>query len=218
MKEFFLCAVGENPHRDAGAAMPLTGLSYEREFFDRGIVPAGVDEAGRGPIAGPVVAAAAVVPEGFDLAGVDDSKKMPPGKREKIFNALASNGVEYAVGTASAGEIDETNILQAALRAMERAVRNLKTAPGFLLIDGNQPTTLTIAQRTVVGGDGKCMSIAVASIVAKVTRDRMMEELHRRYPAYNFLKHKGYPTAEHRRLVKEYGPCPEHRKSFRLTA
>ena len=198
--------------------VPLTGLSYEREFFAGGLVPAGVDEAGRGPIAGPVVAAAAVLPEGFDLAGVDDSKKISPGARERIYNALASSGVEYAIGVADAREIDETNILKATIRAMERAARGLKTVPDFLLIDGDRETTLPVPQRAIIGGDGKCMSIAVASIVAKVTRDRMMEELHLRYPSYNFLKHKGYPTAEHKRLIEKYGPCPEHRKSFRLTA
>ncbi|MCY3973243.1 MAG: ribonuclease HII [Candidatus Dadabacteria bacterium] len=198
--------------------VPLSGLSYEREFFARGLVPAGIDEAGRGPIAGPVVAAAAILPEGFDLAGVNDSKKMSPAARERVFNVLKSAGVEYAVGVSEAREIDETDILRATIKAMERAARGLKTAPGFLLIDGDKETTLPVPQRAIIGGDGKCMSIAVASVVAKVTRDRMMEELHRRYPSYNFRRHKGYPTAEHRRLVERYGPCPEHRKSFRLTA
>ena len=182
-----------------------------------GLVPAGVDEAGRGPIAGPVVAAAAILPEDFKLAGVDDSKKIPPARREKLFESFSANGVEYAVGTATAGEIDEINILRATIRAMERAVAALRTSPGFLLIDGNRETGLCVKQRSIIGGDGKCMSIAVASIVAKVTRDRMMKELHKKYPVYNFSRHKGYPTAEHRNLVEKYGSCPEHRKSFRLT-
>ncbi len=197
--------------------MPVNGLSYEKEIRSLGFVPAGVDEAGRGPIAGPVVAAAAVLPEDFHLGGIDDSKKLSPSQREKIFHALTENGVEYAVGVAQAREIDEINILRATLKAMERAVEKLRSLPGFLLIDGNCTTGLSMEQRSIVGGDGKCMSIAVASVVAKVTRDRMMEELHEKYPVYNFLKHKGYPTAEHRGLVEEHGPCPEHRKSFRLT-
>ncbi len=197
--------------------MPIDGLLYETEIRARGWIPAGVDEAGRGPIAGPVVAAAAIVPEQFNLAGVDDSKKLSPSKREKIFESLGHSGVEYSVGVASVREIEEINILRAAIKAMERAVVGLYTDPDFLFIDGNEKTTLPVKQQTIVGGDGKCMSIAVASIVAKVTRDRMMEELHDRYPVYNFLKHKGYPTAEHRNLVEKHGPCPEHRKNFRLT-
>ncbi len=194
----------------------IDGLLYESEIYDSGLVPAGVDEAGRGPIAGPVVAAAAVLPRDFYVEGVDDSKKLSPAKREKIFAGLSLNGVEYAVGISDAREIDEINILKATVKAMERAVAGLKISPGFLLIDGNQKIGVSVKQRAIVGGDGKCMSIAVASIVAKVTRDKIMEELHHKYPVYNFSKHKGYPTAEHRKLVEEYGPCPEHRKSFRL--
>lgn len=197
--------------------MPIAGLSYETEIRSRGQIPAGVDEAGRGPIAGPVVAAAAILPEGFALSGVDDSKRLSAAQREKIFQSFPQNGVEYSVGTADAREIDEINILRATIKAMERAVAGLRTCPDFLLIDGNTKTTLSLNQRAIAGGDGKCMSIAVASIAAKVTRDKMMERLHGKYPLYNFLKHKGYPTPEHRSLVEKYGPCPEHRKSFRLT-
>lgn len=187
------------------------------EIRARGLVPAGVDEAGRGPIAGPVVAAAAILPEGFFLPDVDDSKKLSPARRERIFRALSVCGVEYATGMATPREIDEINILKATIKAMERAVAGLLISPGFLLIDGNTETSLSLKQRAIVGGDGKCVSIAVASVVAKVTRDRMMEDLHNRYPVYNFSRHKGYPTAEHKKLVETYGLCPEHRKSFKLT-
>ncbi len=197
--------------------LPISSLKYETEIWAAGLVPAGIDEAGRGPIAGPVVAAAAILPENFNLTGVDDSKKVSPVRREKLFESFSRNGVEYAVGMADAREIDEINILCATIKAMERAVAALRTSPGFLLIDGNKETHLSIKQRPIIGGDSKCMSIAVASIVAKVTRDRMMKELHKNYPAYNFSKHKGYPTAEHRNLIERYGLCPEHRKSFRLT-
>lgn len=197
--------------------MPIDGLSFEAEIRARGLIPAGVDEAGRGPLAGPVVAAAAILPERFRIAGVDDSKKLSPARREKIFEELPQSGVQFSVGIADAREIDEINILRATIKAMERAVAALPSAPDFLFIDGTEPTTLPLKQRTIPGGDGKCMSIAVASIAAKVTRDRIMEKLHREYPLYNFVKHKGYPTAEHRSLIRKYGPCPEHRKSFRLT-
>ncbi|WP_462136906.1 ribonuclease HII [Candidatus Mycalebacterium sp.] len=198
--------------------MPIDGLSYETEIRAHGLVPAGVDEAGRGPIAGPVVAAAAILPEGFYFPEVDDSKKLSPACREMIFNSLSSDGgVVYATGVANPREIDEINILRATIKAMERAVAALEVSPDFLLIDGNTETSLSLKQRAIVGGDGKCMSIAVASIIAKVTRDRMMKDLHDRYPVYNFSKHKGYPTREHRKLVETYGACPEHRKSFKLT-
>ncbi|QMU56692.1 MAG: ribonuclease HII [Candidatus Mycalebacterium zealandia] len=187
------------------------------EIWARGLVPAGVDEAGRGPIAGPVVAAAAILPEEFCLPEVDDSKKLSQARREMIFSSLSDSGVVYATGTADPREIDEINILRATIKAMERAVAALKVSPDFLLIDGNTETSLPLKQRAIVGGDGKCMSIAVASIIAKVTRDGMMKDLHNRYPLYNFSRHKGYPTREHRELVETHGPCPEHRKSFKLT-
>ncbi len=187
------------------------------EIRARGLLPVGVDEAGRGPIAGPVVAAAAIIPEGLNLDGVDDSKKLSPAKRKKVFSKLLQSGVEYAVGMADAREIDEINILRATIKAMERAVSGLRVAAHFLLIDGNRETNLSVEQRAIVGGDGECASIAVASIIAKITRDTMMEELDRKYPVYRFLKHKGYPTAEHRQMVEKHGPCPEHRKSFKLT-
>lgn len=195
--------------------MSPPNLDYEKKIWQRGKIPAGVDEAGRGPLAGPVVAAAVVLPEDCTIQGLDDSKKLTHLRREKIFEEIKSNALSYAIGVVEPGEIDRINILQAALLAMEISVKKLITKPDYLLIDGNQKTSLLLRQETIVKGDSKSCSIAAASIIAKVTRDNIMKEYDLKYPQYNFKGHKGYPTKEHYEALREHGPCPIHRKSFR---
>jgi ribonuclease HII len=182
----------------------------------------GVDEAGRGPLAGPVVAAAVVLAPGQRIDGVRDSKQLSPRQREARAAAIRSEAVGWAVARADVTEIDELNILHASLLAMRRAVdavaRRLGGAPGRLRIDGNRaPALMRCAGvvETVVGGDRSCPAIAAASILAKVSRDRIMCRLDNRYPEYGFARHKGYPTAMHRDALLRFGPCPEHRRSFR---
>ncbi|MBT8764230.1 ribonuclease HII [Desulfohalobiaceae bacterium Ax17] len=176
---------------------------------------AGVDEAGRGCLAGPVVAAAVILPDNFFLPGLNDSKKLSPQKREKIAVEIKAQAKAWAVGLAWPKEIDRINILQATLVAMTRAVKNLKRPPGFLLIDGNQTIPLDVAQKAIVGGDAQVPSISAASILAKTFRDHLMFHLDRRYPGYGFAKHKGYGTKEHRLAIKRLGPSPIHRKTFK---
>jgi len=176
---------------------------------------AGVDEAGRGPLAGPVVAAAVVLPEGFPVQGVDDSKKLTPRRRERLYDVIRRQACAVGVGIVEPGEIDRLNILQAALRAMTVAVAHLDPAPDCLLIDGLHGLPLPLAQRAVPGGDACCVSIAAASIVAKVTRDRIMEGYDARYPQYGFARHKGYPTRAHQDAIARFGCCPIHRQTFR---
>ncbi len=195
--------------------MSPPNLDYEKEIWAKGRIPAGVDEAGRGPLAGPVVAAAVVLPDDCIIEGLDDSKKLTHTKRVRIYKEIESLAISYAVGIVEPEEIDRINILQAALLAMEISVKKLTTKPDYLLIDGNQRTSLLLMQETIVKGDSKSCSIAAASIIAKVTRDSIMEEYHKQYPEYNFKGHKGYPTKEHYEAIKEHGPCPIHRKSFR---
>jgi ribonuclease HII len=187
----------------------------EKRIWARGRTPAGVDEAGRGPLAGPVVAAAVILPESFAIDGLDDSKKLSPLQRVKILELIIASAVDIAVGVVDHEAIDSINILRASLRAMEIAVNNLGRRPDFLLIDGNQRTSLLIPQETVIKGDSRCCSIAAASIVAKVRRDEIMNEYHELYPEYNFRSHKGYPTKEHLEAIRKHGPCPIHRRSFR---
>lgn len=188
--------------------------TYENECRAKGYHNiCGIDEAGRGPLAGNVVAAAVIMPEGFLPDGLNDSKKLTPKRREALYDVITKNTV-WAVGEASPAEIDELNILNATMLAMHRAVAALGEKADFALIDGNCSRGFDIPTRTIVGGDGKSPSVAAASIIAKVTRDRECEELDKKYPAYNFAKHKGYPTKEHMRKVIELGPCPEHRRSF----
>ncbi|MBQ3792163.1 MAG: ribonuclease HII [Clostridia bacterium] len=184
--------------------------SYRRTY---GVV-AGTDEAGRGPLAGPVVAAAVILPDGFYLEGLDDSKKLTEKKREKLFDEIVRSAVSYGIGEASPEEIDRENILNASLLAMRRAVALLTPSPAFVLVDGNVEKGFPYPVRAVVGGDGISPSIAAASVLAKVTRDRQMAEMDRQYPAYGFAKHKGYPTKDHMLAVYRYGPAPVHRKSF----
>jgi len=191
-------------------------LSYERILAALGYARvAGVDEAGRGPLAGPVVAAAVVLPLSGDLEGVDDSKRLSPAQREDLYHRILAEALDVGVGMANREEIDRLNILGATRMAMARAVARLKHRPDFLLVDGHLLPHLPIPGRAVPRGDRICTSIAAASIVAKVTRDRLMADYHRQYPHYGFLRHKGYPTREHLEQLRRHGPSPIHRRSFR---
>lgn len=174
----------------------------------------GVDEAGRGPLAGPVCAAAVILPGDCDLPGLNDSKKLSEKKRETLYGLILERAAACAVAFATVEEIEEMNILSASLLAMDRAIRQLEPAPSIALVDGNQTRGISVPARAIVGGDGKCACIAAASVLAKVTRDRYMMELAERYPQYGFEKHKGYPTKEHREAILRYGPSPVHRMSF----
>lgn len=174
---------------------------------------AGLDEAGRGPLAGPVVAAAVIFPEGHaPIAGIDDSKKIKEARREELFEEICASA-SWAISEVSAAEIDEMNILRASLEAMRRAMAEI--SPDYLLIDGNQPVPCEIKQESLVKGDSRCYSIAAASILAKVHRDRLLVELDAQFPHYGFAGHKGYPTKSHREAIARHGPCPEHRRTFR---
>ena len=189
-------------------------LLHDEEFLNRGFTSlAGVDEAGRGPLAGPVVASAVIVRDFSFLTWVDDSKKMTPGAREKACDEILAK-CRVGIGVVEADEIDRINILEAALKAMQEAVTKLGEAPGCILIDGNKSPKLPFRQFAIVDGDAKSFSIACASIVAKVTRDRMMDYYDELYPRYGFAKHKGYGTGAHVKALKEHGPCRIHRKSF----
>ena len=175
----------------------------------------GVDEAGRGPLAGPVCAAAVILPEGAVIEELDDSKKLTEKKREKLYDIIKETAVAYSVAYGTLEEIETVNILEATYLAMNRAIEGLNVKPDFALIDGNRvPRGIKIPCETIVKGDSKSMSVAAASVLAKVTRDRLMLEYDKKYPEYNFKKHKGYGTKEHTELIKQYGPCEIHRLSF----
>ena len=175
----------------------------------------GVDEAGRGPLAGPVCAAAVILPEGAVIEGLNDSKKLSEKKREALFDVVKETAIAWSVAFASVEEIEEHNILNATFIAMNRAIEGLQTKADFALVDGNRvPRDIKIPCQTVVKGDSLSMSIAAASILAKVTRDRLMLELDEKYPLYEFKKHKGYGTALHMELIRKYGPSECHRPSF----
>lgn len=175
----------------------------------------GVDEAGRGPLAGPVCAAAVILPAGAVIEGLDDSKKLTEKKREKLYDIIKETAVAYSVAYGTLEEIETVNILEATYLAMNRAIEGLTVKPDFALIDGNRvPRGIKIPCETIVKGDSKSMSVAAASVLAKVTRDRLMLEYDKKYPEYNFKKHKGYGTKEHTELIKQYGPCEIHRLSF----
>ena len=189
---------------------------FERMFQDRGYQRiAGLDEVGRGPLAGPVVAAAVILPSQGIHQELFDSKKIPSKKRELLYGCILSQALGVGIGIIGQGEIDELNILQATLRAMALAVNHLPVPPDFLLIDGNQGLNLPIPQKPIRKGDQLSNSIAAASIVAKVTRDQIMLECHQKYPQYDFARHKGYGTREHRRAIEKFGLCELHRKTFR---
>jgi len=190
--------------------------ALERELRARGARHvAGVDEAGRGPLAGPVVAAAVILPPRFTHDGINDSKLLGARRREELFGVITGAAVAWAVAEATEAEIDAINILQATLRAMERALDALAVAPDYLLVDGNRLPRVLIPGEAVVGGDGRAACIAAASILAKVHRDRLMAAHHERWPAYGFDAHKGYGTPAHLRALARHGPCPIHRRTFK---
>ena len=193
----------------------MPSFEIEKSMIDQGYpIVCGCDEAGRGPLCGPVVAAAVILPDGTVIEGLDDSKKLTEKKREKLYDIIIEKAIAYAIAEASPEEIDEINILNASMLAMRRAIENLKVKADAAIIDGNCSRGFSIPTLTVVKGDSKSYSIAAASILAKVTRDRQCQELDREYPMYNIAKHKGYPTKEHMDAVKKYGPAPIYRKSF----
>lgn len=190
-------------------------LEYEKIAYDKGYSNVcGVDEAGRGPLSGPVCAAAVILPKGNIIEGVNDSKKLSEKKREKLFDVIKETAVSYSIGWASVEEIEEINILNAAMLAMKRAVEGLSVKADFAYIDGNKVPSLDIPCEAIVKGDANSMSIAAASILAKVSRDRLMLEYAKQYPQYGFEKHKGYGTKAHNDAILKYGACPIHRPSF----
>lgn len=197
----------------------MPDLSIERRHWAEGRrVVVGLDEAGRGCLAGPVVAAAVVLPPEADVPGLDDSKKLSPEAREALVPVIRREAVAVAVGQCSAAEVDALNVLWASMEAMRRASASLPLPPDVLLVDGNRAIPeAPWPQETVVKGDGKSLSIAAASVVAKVTRDRLMVALHADHPEYGWDGHKGYPTAAHYAALAAHGPSPHHRRSFRLT-
>lgn len=174
----------------------------------------GADEAGAGPLAGPVYAAAVILPRHLELRWLNDSKQVTPKRREILFEEIKAQAVAWSVASVDEGTIDDINILNARLLAMERAIRALEPAPDYALIDGNRDKGITLPHETAVKGDSRSASIAAASILAKVSRDRYMEEMARQYPEYRFERHKGYPTKLHYEMLKKYGPSPIHRRSF----
>ncbi|MDR0862947.1 MAG: ribonuclease HII [Oscillospiraceae bacterium] len=187
----------------------------ENALFDEGwSIICGVDEAGRGPLAGPVFAAAVILPRGLLIAGLDDSKKLTPKKRERLYDEIREFATAYAIASASPLEIDELNILNATYLAMNRAIAALDIPPELAVIDGNRATGIAVANRTLVGGDGKSAQIAAASVLAKVARDRLMLQLAEQYPGYGFERHKGYGTDAHYAALRELGACDIHRRSF----
>ena len=198
----------------------MESLIYEQQAHDAGYaVVCGVDEAGAGPLMGPVYAAAVILPEHFDLPGLNDSKQLTEKKREALFPMIQQQALAWSVASVSAREIDDTDILSARMKAMQLAIDGLSLRPALALIDGNRDhgrtAAVTTPHRCLVGGDGLSASIAAASILAKVSRDRyVVDVLDKKYPEYQFAKHKGYGTKLHREMFEKYGPCPEHRITF----
>lgn len=189
--------------------------TFERQAHEQGFqIVCGVDEAGRGPLAGPVCAAAVILPDGLVIEGLDDSKKLTEKKRDALYDVICEDAIAYSIAFASVEEIEELNILQATFLAMKRAVEGLNVKPDLALVDGNQKPPLDIQARTLVKGDAKSPSIAAASILAKVTRDRLMTEIAEQYPEYEFPRHKGYGTKLHYEKIMEHGISPVHRRSF----
>jgi len=193
----------------------LHKFSIEKELWSEGYsYLCGIDEVGRGPLAGPVVAAAVIIRNEIDIPALNDSKKLTTKQREDIYNDLIQKCECFAIGAADEHEIDNLNILNATFLAIQRAVNNLQVKPDFLLIDGNRQPDINFPTRTIIKGDEKCFSIAAASVIAKVVRDHYMVEIDGKYPKYKFKNNKGYATREHIDIVKEIGPSPVHRKSF----
>lgn len=189
---------------------------YENDCYSKGYkVIAGIDEVGRGPLAGPVVACAVILPKDCSILGINDSKKLSPSKREELFDIIHKEAISIGIGIVDPHTIDEMNILQATYKAMKIAIEQLEIVPEMLLIDGNNNLpNISIPQQKIVGGDGKSISIAAASIIAKVTRDRLMDAYHELYPDYDFLRNKGYGTEIHIKAIQQKGLCPIHRRSF----
>jgi ribonuclease HII len=189
--------------------------SLENEIYDSGLSPlCGVDETGRGPLAGPVCAAAVILPRGAVIEGLNDSKKLSEKRREALYDEIVGRAIAFGIAFASVEEIEEKNILEATFLAMNRAIEQLSVVPALALIDGNRSKGIVQPSRCVIGGDGKCADIAAASILAKVTRDRYMLQMAEKYPQYGFERHKGYGTAAHYAAIREFGPSPIHRMSF----
>jgi len=190
---------------------------FEKKAFQKGFSRiAGIDEAGRGPLAGPVVSAAVILPvSSSQIPGVSDSKKLTPKKRDYLYDKIYDFAISVGIGIIDPLEIDRINILQAALASMAMAVENLVPQPDCLLVDGTFKISSVLPQEPIPKGDDRSISIAAASIIAKVTRDRMMEKYHQDYPQFGFLKHKGYPTRAHKEAIQKFGCCPIHRKSFK---
>lgn len=191
--------------------------TFEKLAYQKGYKSiAGVDEAGRGPLAGPVVAAAVIFPPDYQNDQINDSKKISSSKRDELYEVIVNNAIAVGIGTADADTIDRINILQASLQAMREAVLELSHVPDFLLIDGSNKIPISTPQKPIIKGDSLSISIAAASIIAKVSRDKIMEMYHRQFPQYNFLQNKGYGTKEHRNAIMEFGLCKIHRRSFHL--
>ena len=203
------------PRKKSDAA-PVDWLLYERCAAEEGFASVcGIDEAGRGPLAGPVMAAAVIMPPGLVIDGVNDSKKLSPKKRDALFDEIREQALAFAIAAADVDEIERDNILNATFSAMRRAASELDTQPDLILVDGNRlPPGLTCAGRTIISGDALSHSIACASILAKVSRDRFMLMMDEKYPQYGFAQHKGYGTPQHIAALREFGPCPIHRLSF----
>ena len=193
----------------------MLDFSYEIEAHENGYnVVCGVDEAGRGPLAGPVFAAAVILPENYTHEILNDSKKLSEKKRDLVYDDIIRDAISWSVGIATEQEIDDINILNATFLAMKRAVNGLNIKPDLAFIDGNRYANTGVKEITIVKGDSKCMSVAAASIIAKVSRDRFMMEMDEKYPEYQFCKHKGYGTKLHYEMIEQYGISPVHRKTF----
>lgn len=188
----------------------------DKEFFDKGVkYIAGIDEAGRGPLAGPVVVASVILPQDSMIEGINDSKKVSEAKREKLYDLIINEAISYGIGIIYQDEIDEINILQATKKGLTEAIKQMEIKPNIIMVDAlSGIDTLGIPYKSIIKGDAKCYSIAAASIIAKVTRDRIMREWDKVYPEYGFGSHKGYGTAKHITAIREFGPCPIHRRTF----
>ena len=197
-------------------SMKLDPWSFEKKSIEKGFsTVAGIDEAGRGPLAGPVVSAAVILPSSFPISDVKDSKKLTPRKRADLYEKIYEHAISIGIGIVDSIEIDRINILKASLMSMAMSVDNLNPQPDYLLIDGKFKIPSVLPQEPIVKGDSLSISIAAASIVAKVTRDRLMERYHIDYPEFGFARHKGYPTRAHKEAINKFGCCPIHRRSFK---